>query len=120
MTIARNQVLGGVGGIALGFSEGCYPYAGVKDVVIVGNTLNVTGTAIMLNGINSETNRYQVSNNTGSQIYVKPSLVDGDYWYGNADGETYGSSTDVPWTTETFAWEEFDRGTMHPLANALK
>jgi len=120
MTIARNRVLSGSRGISLGFAGGIYSFSGVKDVAIFGNTFNVAETAIRLNGTSSETFRFQVSHNKGSRNYVKPMLVSGDYWSGNADGETYGHARDVPWTAETFAWEEFDRGITHTPNGILK
>jgi hypothetical protein len=109
LTIARNQVSSGTSGLYLGTEDGVYAYPGMQDVVIFGNTLDVVDDAIVLNGDSAVTKRFQVWDNTGSAAYTKPDFVAGDYWAGNADGESYGSATEVPWAAESFAWEEHDR-----------
>lgn len=109
LTIARNQVSAGAYGVYLGIEEGVYPFLGVRDVAIFGNSFDVADDAITLNGDSSQTQRFQVWDNAGSASYTKPDFVAGDYWAGNADGESYGTPTDVAWTAESFAWEPYDR-----------
>jgi len=108
MTIARNRVESGTYGLLLGRDDGIYPYAGIKDLIVRENLLQVTEEAILLDGSSSETNRFQVSGNSGSALYTLPELVEGDYWSGNADSVTYGGPTDVPWSAESFDWEACD------------
>jgi hypothetical protein len=110
LTIARNHVSTSTGwGLYLGTEDGVYAYPGMQDVVVFGNSFDVTQDAIVLSGDSTQTKRFQVWDNTGSSSYTKPSFVAGDYWSGNADGETYGTETAVPWTAESFAWEQYDR-----------
>jgi hypothetical protein len=103
-TIARNRIEGGRNdGIVFGEpTSPWYPHAGVKDLVITGNHLDVAGTAIALNGSSTNTNRVQVTHNTGTNRYLKPPLTAGSHWTGNADGTTHGTATTVPWTTPHF------------------
>jgi hypothetical protein len=109
MTIARNRVSSAGWGLYLGTEDGVYPYAGMQDVVVKGNAFDVASDAIVLSGDSTLSKRFQVSDNSGTASYTKPDFVDGDYWSGNADGESYGSPTDVPWTVESFDWEQYDR-----------
>ena len=99
-TISRNTVIGGRGdGIVLGMgNSGYFAYVGVKDVVIESNALDVLGTAIRLEGDSGSTQRFQVRFNTGVARYIRPAFVVGDHWVGNADGVTFGTATEVPWT----------------------
>ena len=108
MTIARNQISGAMG-LYLGPDDGVYPFTGMRDVAISDNRFDVAEEAIYFFGDSDSTRRFQVWGNTGSAEYVKPDFVAGDYWEGNADGESYGARTDEPWTAETFAWEAYDR-----------
>jgi hypothetical protein len=108
MTIARNRVESGTYGLLLGRDDGIYPYAGIKDLVVRGNLLQVTEDAILLDGDSSETNRFRVCQNGGSAVYTQPELIEGDVWSGNADGVTFGSPTDVAWSAESFDWEACD------------
>ncbi len=103
-TISGNRIEGAKkDGIVLGEATSpWYPYGGVKDLVITGNHLDVPGTAIHLAGTSTTTNRLQVSNNTGTNRYLKPPLTTGSLWTGNADNITYGSPTAVPWTQPYF------------------
>ncbi|MBW3575271.1 MAG: hypothetical protein KY450_10435 [Actinobacteria bacterium] len=111
-TIARNRIEGAQGdGIVLGESSSpWYPYSGVKDVIISANQLGVRGTAIRLLGTSTATKRFQVSNNSGTNAYIRPGLVAGDYWKANMDGISYGTSTAVGWSTPYFSWEARDAG----------
>jgi hypothetical protein len=109
MTIARNQILRGASGIYLGSNKGIYPFPGVRDILIFDNILQVSGDAITLNGNSNQTKRFQVFRNKGTMNYIKPTLVDGDYWSGNADGVIFGKAIQYPWSNENFAWEEFNR-----------
>lgn len=103
-TIARNLVEGAKkDGIVLGEpTSPWYPYTGVKDLVITHNHLDVAGTAIRLDGTSTTTNRFQVTHNTGTNHYLKPTLTPGTHWTGNADNTTYGEPTTVPWTRPYF------------------
>lgn len=94
-TIARNRVEGGKkDGIVLGeVSSPWYPYLGVKDVTVDANHLQVGGTAIRLDGDATATKRFQVTNNSGTNTYVRPAFVVGDVWTGNADGVSFGATT---------------------------
>ncbi len=111
-TIARNHIEGGRGdGIVLGEgSSPWYPYFGVKDLVVSDNQIAVSRKAIRLDGTSTATNRFQVSNNTGTNAYTRPGLVSGDYWRGNADGTSFGTPTAVAWEQPYFSWESHDRG----------
>jgi hypothetical protein len=108
MTIARNQVSGAMG-LYLGPDDGVYPFTGMRDVAISENLFDVGEEAIQFFGDSDQTRRIQVWNNTGNATYLRPELVEGDYWEGNADGESFGAKTEVPWTAETFDWEQYDR-----------
>ncbi len=111
-TIARNRIEGAQGdGIVLGeASSPWYPYPGVKDVIISTNQIGVRGTAIRLLGTSTATKRFQVSNNGGTNTYVRPELVAGDFWHGNADGTSFGTATSTSWSAPYFSWEARDRG----------
>jgi hypothetical protein len=111
-TIARNRIEGARGdGIVLGESSSpWYPYSGVKDVIISANQLGVQNTAIRLVGTSTSTKRFQVSDNSGTNAYIMPGLVTGDYWKGNADGIAFGTATTVGWSTPYFSWEAHHRG----------
>jgi len=112
MTIQRNKVSNVAGdGVDLGRAgSNVYPILGVKDVLISHNFLGVTGTAVRLQGSSTDTRRFQVFGNGGTNRYVRPGFVAGDYWAGNADGLAYGVPTAVDWSTPSFGWQVFDRG----------
>ncbi len=112
-TFRRWTVTGAAAGFILGdsYSISNFPYVGVKDVIIDECSIGSTGAAIDFRGDSTKTNRFQVTNNTGTNNYLRPAFVTGDYWRGNADGISYGSPTEVSWDDESFAWEAYDTAT---------
>jgi len=107
--IARNNMIGVKYGIVLGErTSPLHPYLGVKDVIISSNKISSLDLAINLQGDSSNTKRFQVANNSGTNKYIKPPFVAGDYWSGNSDGVNYGAAADVPWAAESFAWHNAD------------
>lgn len=112
MTIQRNTVVNVSGdGVDLGRAgSNVYPILGVKDVIISENAFGVTGTSVRLQGSSTNSRRFQVFNNTGTNRYVRPAFVAGDYWVGNMDGIHYGSPVPVTWSAPFFGWEAYDRG----------
>jgi hypothetical protein len=104
--ITGNTITGAYRGIVLGNrSGGWYPYTGVKDVVVSSNSVSSRSTAISLAGDSSTTSRFQVFGNSGTNAYVHPGVVSGDYWAGNADGASSGSATSESWAKTTLPWE---------------
>ena len=111
MTIRRNTVTNAQGdAFFLGGIGGYFGYIGVKDVIIAQNNINSAGRAIVINGTSTDSRRFQVTNNTGTNRYVHPPFVPGDNWSGNVDGATYGSPVNAPWSSESFTWEGPDNG----------
>lgn len=112
ITVQRNKVVNVSGdGVDLGRAgSDFYPILGVKDVLISDNSFGVSGTAVRLQGSSTDTRRFQVFDNSGTNRYVRPELVSGDYWSGNMDGVSYGTPTPVEWSAPFFAWERHDRG----------
>lgn len=103
-TILRNRMEGGRSdGIVLGDRwSPWYPYFGVKDVIIGANHLDVAGKAIVLRGDSMATARFQVRDNSGRNDYIKPTLMTGNQWAGNADGVRFGVPSEVPWDDPHF------------------
>jgi hypothetical protein len=87
MTVARNRVESAAGdGIVLGYrGSPWFPFAGVKDVHIVDNAIDVRGPRVVLGGVRDETHRVTVS-----------------------DGRTKQAAP--PWSVPAFAWEGYDTG----------
>lgn len=112
MTVQRNTVVNVAGdGVDLGRAgSDFYPILGVNDVVISDNSFAVSGTAVRLQGSSTDTRRFQVFNNSGTNRYARPELVAGDYWSGNLDGVNYGTPTTVEWSAPLFPWQMYDRG----------
>ncbi len=112
MTVQRNTISNVSGdGVDVGRAgSNFYPILGVKDVLISDNSFGVSGTAVRLQGSRTDTRRFQVFNNTGTNRYVRPELIADDYWSGNMDGISYGTPTAVDWSAPLFAWEAYDQG----------
>jgi hypothetical protein len=104
--IANNTIMNAANGVVLGDRTGAwYPYLGVKDVIISGNSIQSSGSAVALRGDSTTTSRFQVLNNSGTNSYIHPPIGPGDYWTANADGVTTGAVTAVTWANALLPWE---------------
>lgn len=107
LTIARNVMRKANIGIHLGFTYAKnYPYLGVKDVVIEGNTIESASFAVRMFGSATSTGRYQVFGNSGTNNYQHPPFDVGDYWAANEDSQTYGLPRRPTWSSDMFAWQD--------------
>jgi len=92
-------------GFVIGQSLSPTPFAGVRDLLIRANEIDVDADAIKIGGTAAESYNLQVYQNTGNSDYTRPPLVAGDYWNGNADSvPVSGSGTDAtPFFADTFS-----------------
>ncbi|HEV7887576.1 MAG TPA: hypothetical protein VGO92_08450 [Acidimicrobiales bacterium] len=107
LTVMGNRLAGAQGdGVVLGGSTSkWFPYAGVRDVVVAGNSFLVAGSPLNLAGDESVTSRFIVFDNAGVWAKaVHPGFVDGDVWVGNGDGSAFGQRTLPAWSRPSFDW----------------
>lgn len=92
-------------GYIFGYNAGSVPFPGVRDLIITDNLIDVQASAVALGGSSSESYDFQVARNTGTNDYLRPPLVSGDYWAGNPDATGFTSTGDdtTPFFTDTFS-----------------
>lgn len=106
LLIADNQIEDAEAGIELGTDESSgFPYEGVRDVVVVGNVVTTSESALAVVGSNTVSGRLWVSENVFSGS-IETEDPGADWWFwANTDGPVTTSNELPDWVDRYQEWE---------------